>query len=199
MRAMTEDEKELGAIIIRAQAKQYGDEETLSTVAERAYQLGRETGQRETASLRHAALFAAGIHGGPGAWRWRSDPQGTTLDDTEAWERLLGEMREWAWWEQNPQEPAASEGPAWAMGYTDSTGTVVVECCERTFESKFDAAAYLADDAPMGLWYWEGTIRGWQCPEGDYDSDAVGKFSLTTAKCVGERAAPDEFPIAEEP
>ena len=48
--------------------------------------------QRETASLRHAALLAAGIHGGPGAWRWRSDPQGTTLDDVEAWERLLGEM-----------------------------------------------------------------------------------------------------------
>ncbi len=42
---------------------------------------------------RHAALFAAGIHGGPGAWRWRSDPQGTILDDEAAWERLLGEMR----------------------------------------------------------------------------------------------------------
>ena len=42
---------------------------------------------------RHAALFAAGIHGGPGAWRWRSDPTGTILDDEAAWERLLGEMR----------------------------------------------------------------------------------------------------------
>lgn len=53
-----------------------------------------DAAQRETASLRHAALLAAGIHGGPHAWRWRSDPQGTILDDTEAWERLLGEMRE---------------------------------------------------------------------------------------------------------
>jgi len=43
---------------------------------------------------RHAALLAAGIHGGPGAWRWASDPTGTTLDDEAAWERLLGEMRE---------------------------------------------------------------------------------------------------------
>ncbi len=43
---------------------------------------------------RHAALFAAGIHGGPGAWRWRSDDPGTILDDVAAWERLLGEMRE---------------------------------------------------------------------------------------------------------
>ena len=43
---------------------------------------------------RHAALFAAGIRGGPGAWRWASDPSGTTLDDVSAWERLLREMRE---------------------------------------------------------------------------------------------------------
>lgn len=54
-------------------------------------QLIRE-GKGAVASLRHAALFAAGIHGGPGAWRWRSDEPGTTLDDAEAWERLLGEM-----------------------------------------------------------------------------------------------------------
>ena len=54
-------------------------------------QLIRE-GKEAVASLRHAALFAAGIHGGPGAWRWRSDPQGTILDDAEAWVRLLGEM-----------------------------------------------------------------------------------------------------------
>ncbi len=47
---------------------------------------------RETDSHRHAALLAAGIHGGPGAWRWRSDAPGTILDDTEAWERLLVEM-----------------------------------------------------------------------------------------------------------
>jgi hypothetical protein len=43
---------------------------------------------------RHAALFAAGIHGGPGAWRWASDPTGTILADEAAWERLLGEMRD---------------------------------------------------------------------------------------------------------
>lgn len=43
---------------------------------------------------RHAALFAAGIRGGPGAWRWAHDKRGTTLDDAAAWERLLGEMRE---------------------------------------------------------------------------------------------------------
>ena len=91
---MTDDEKELSKIIIRAQAKQHGDEETLSTVAERAYRLGRETEQRETASLRHAALFAAGVRGGPGAWRWSADPTGTILTDEAAWERLLGEMRE---------------------------------------------------------------------------------------------------------
>lgn len=42
-----------------------------------------------TASLRHAALFAAGVRGGPGAWRWASDP----VDDEAAWERLLVEMR----------------------------------------------------------------------------------------------------------
>ena len=52
-----------------------------------------DAAQRETASHRHAALFAAGIHGGPGAWRWASDPTGTILDDAAAWERLLGEMR----------------------------------------------------------------------------------------------------------
>jgi hypothetical protein len=56
-------------------------------------QLIRE-GKEAVASLRHAALFAAGIHGGPGAWRWASDPTGTILDDVAAWERLLGEMRE---------------------------------------------------------------------------------------------------------
>jgi hypothetical protein len=43
---------------------------------------------------RHAALFAAGVRGGPGAWRWASDQTGTILDDVAAWERLLGEMRE---------------------------------------------------------------------------------------------------------
>ena len=53
-----------------------------------------DAAQREAASLRHAALLAAGIHGGPGAWRWASDPTGTILDDVAAWERLLGEMRE---------------------------------------------------------------------------------------------------------
>ena len=53
-----------------------------------------DAAQRETASLRHAALFAAGVRGGPGAWRWASDPQSTTLGDVAAWERLLGEMRE---------------------------------------------------------------------------------------------------------
>ena len=53
-----------------------------------------DAAQRETASHRHAALFAAGIHGGPGAWRWASDPTGTILTDEAAWERLLGEMRE---------------------------------------------------------------------------------------------------------
>lgn len=52
-----------------------------------------DAAQRETASLRHAALFAAGVCGGPGAWRWASDPEGTILDDVAAWERLLGEMR----------------------------------------------------------------------------------------------------------
>ena len=50
--------------------------------------------QRETASLRHAALLAAGIHGGPGAWRWARDPAGTILDDVAAWERLLEGMRD---------------------------------------------------------------------------------------------------------
>lgn len=53
-----------------------------------------DAAQRETASHRHAALLAAGIHGGPGAWRWASDPSGTALDDVAAWERLLGEMRD---------------------------------------------------------------------------------------------------------
>ena len=53
-----------------------------------------DAAQRETASHRHAALFAAGIHGGPGAWRWANDPTGTILDDAAAWERLLGEMRD---------------------------------------------------------------------------------------------------------
>ena len=56
-------------------------------------QLIRE-GKEAVASLRHAALLAAGIHGGPGAWRWDSDPTGTILDGVAAWERLLGEMRE---------------------------------------------------------------------------------------------------------
>lgn len=88
------DEKELRKIIVRVQGKQYDDEETLSTVADRAYLLGRETGNRETASHRHAALLAAGIHGGPGAWRWAFDPTGAILDDEAAWERLLGEMRD---------------------------------------------------------------------------------------------------------
>lgn len=53
-----------------------------------------DAAHRETASLRHATLFAAGVRGGPGAWRWASDPQGTILDDVAAWERLLDEMRE---------------------------------------------------------------------------------------------------------
>lgn len=39
---MTDEEKELRAIIIRVQGKQYDDEETLHIVAERAYRLGRE-------------------------------------------------------------------------------------------------------------------------------------------------------------
>ena len=52
-----------------------------------------DAAQRETASHRHAALFAAGIHGGPGAWRWASDPPGTSLDDVAAGERLLGALR----------------------------------------------------------------------------------------------------------
>lgn len=56
-------------------------------------QLIRE-GKEAVAALRHAALFAAGIHGGPGAWRWRSDEPGTILDDVAAWERMLGEMRD---------------------------------------------------------------------------------------------------------
>jgi hypothetical protein len=141
MTITADDEKELRKIIVRVQGKQYDDEETLSTVAERAYLLGRETAQKDIRRIaevfgrmheadghapfpastddlvrraeeltraenargdalaalsdhRHAALLAAGIHGGPGAWRWRSDPQGTILDDAEAWERLLGEMRE---------------------------------------------------------------------------------------------------------
>lgn len=55
-------------------------------------QLIRE-GKEAVAALRHAALLAAGVHGGPGAWRWASDPTGTTLADEAAWERLLGEMR----------------------------------------------------------------------------------------------------------
>lgn len=40
----------------------------------------------------HAALFAYGCRGGPGAWRWASDPTGTTLGDVAAWERLLREL-----------------------------------------------------------------------------------------------------------
>jgi hypothetical protein len=42
----------------------------------------------------YAALMAAGVRGGPHAWRWASDPIGTTLGDAAAWERLLGELRE---------------------------------------------------------------------------------------------------------
>ena len=53
-----------------------------------------DAAQRETAAIRHATLFATGVRGGPGAWRWASDPAGTTLDDVAAWERMLGEMRE---------------------------------------------------------------------------------------------------------
>lgn len=139
---------------------------------------------------RHAALFAAGIHGGPGAWRWASDPTGTILDDAEAWERLLCEMRvEWS--ERNAPNAATEEpeGPGWAMGYTDETGTVVVEYCERTFESKSDAEECLSH-APMGLWYWEGAIRAIECRDGDYDSEAVGRFMPTTARLVGNGEAP---------
>lgn len=43
--------------------------------------------------LRFAALMAYGVRGGPGAWRWASDPMGTTLDTETAWERMLSEMR----------------------------------------------------------------------------------------------------------
>lgn len=45
------------------------------------------------AETRYAALMAAGVRGGPHAWRWEQDPTGTTLDDEAAWARLLGEMR----------------------------------------------------------------------------------------------------------
>jgi hypothetical protein len=37
----------------------------------------------------HAALFGAGVKGGPGAWRWHSDPQGTTFSDVAAFCRLM--------------------------------------------------------------------------------------------------------------
>ena len=38
--------------------------------------------------MRHA-LFIAGVHGGPGAWRWHSDPLGTTHGDVGAFCRLM--------------------------------------------------------------------------------------------------------------
>lgn len=55
-------------------------------------QLIRE-GKEAVDSLRFAALMAYGVRGGPGAWRWASDPEGTTLDTADAWERMLAEMR----------------------------------------------------------------------------------------------------------
>lgn len=79
------------------------------------------------------------------------------------------------------EETEATDGPLWAMGYTDSTGTIVFDCCEAA-DFADDAAELLGGDAPMGLWHWEGTIRGFEWSGGDYDCEAVGKFSPTTAK-----------------
>ena len=64
----------------------------------RAGELTRAENDRSDAraaldSHRFAALMAYGVRGGPGAWRWASDPEGTILDTEAAWERMLGEMR----------------------------------------------------------------------------------------------------------
>jgi len=71
---------------------------------------------------RHAALLAAGIHGGPGAWRWANDPAGTTLTDEAAWERLLGEMRDdstIAHFAKQWEPPTAERKPVagWEIGH----------------------------------------------------------------------------------
>lgn len=57
-------------------------------------------------SHRFAALMAYGVSGGPGAWRWASDPEGTILDTASAWERMLAEMREHC---RHAAEPAPAE------------------------------------------------------------------------------------------
>lgn len=69
-------------------------EDAMIAAEDLAIERHRETGRTlGIPDPRHEALFAAGVRGGPGAWRWATDPAGMTLDDAGAWARLLGEMR----------------------------------------------------------------------------------------------------------
>ena len=76
------------------------------------------------------------------------------------------------------------------MGYTDDTGTLVVEHCEA-FEGNSDAADMLHDYSPAGLWYWEGYLKTLEHHAGDFDVEAVGKFYPTTAQKVRNGEAPE--------
>lgn len=62
------------------------------TAAVAALRVRAEKAEAALNEARFAALFAAGVRGGPGAWRWPGDPMGKFLSNNKAWERMLAEM-----------------------------------------------------------------------------------------------------------